>query len=184
MRLDGKMKKEDVLREYLNRISYGRLSKGFSAASRSYFGKETKNLTEAEQIALLAIAKNPAKYDPIKNPAGFRERFEAVSEALAESGVLPKERLAETMAEKFSFPAPKNALPYVVDAFRQGNFSLPKNPNRDDESGRMTTSFDLEMTNRIEKIARGTLSEIAWRNVSDYSVLIVRRDTKEVLVML
>ncbi len=190
LRLDGKTDKETVLAEYLNRISYGRLSKGFAAASRSYFGKEPKNLTEAEQIALLAIAKNPSKYDPIRNPTGFRERFESVAETLAERGVLEADRLDSTLAEKFSFPVPKNALPYVTDAFKSGKIPLPtedaKSPQRNSRNGngRAMTSFDLEMTNRVKKIAEGTLSEIAWRNVSDYSVLIVRRDTKEVLAML
>lgn len=181
LRLDGKTDKDTVLAEYLNRISYGRLSKGFAAASRSYFGKEPKNLTEAEQIALLAIAKNPSKYDPIRNPTGFRERFESVAKTLAEQGVLEAERLESTLVEKFSFPAPKNALPYVTDAFKSGKIPLPRNGA---DSGGLRTSFDLEMTNRVKKIAEGTLSEIAWRNVSDYSVLIVRRDTKEVLAML
>lgn len=84
LRLDGKLSKESILAEYLNRVSYGRLSKGYAAAAKSYFGKDPKNLTEAEQIALLSMGKNPSKYDPVKNPTAFRERFENVAETLAE----------------------------------------------------------------------------------------------------
>lgn len=94
------------------------MSKGYAAAARSYFGKEPKNLTEAEQLALLSMMKNPSKYDPVKNPAAFKERKEAVAGTLAEAGVISRDSLAQTLAEKLSFPTPKNALPYVADALK------------------------------------------------------------------
>lgn len=179
LRLDGRLSKEAILAEYLNRVSYGRLSKGYAAAAKSYFGKEPRNLTEAEQIALLSMGKNPSKYDPVKNPAAFRERFENVAESLAEAGVLPKEKLPLVIAEKLSFPVPKNALPYVADSIKSGKI-------RTENDGRpfLKTSIDLDLTNQVQKIADGTLSEIAWRNVSDYAVLMVDRETKEVLVLM
>lgn len=179
LRLDGKHSKETILAEYLNRISFGRLSKGYAAAARSYFGKGVENLTESEQLALVAMAKNPAKYDPVKDPAGFRARMGAVAETLEKSGVIDSEKKALLLAEKLSFPAPKNALPYVTDAFKSGKWKTG-----DAETPFVRTSFDLELTREIQKIADGTLSDIAWRNVSDYAVLLVDRKTKEVLSLL
>lgn len=179
LRLDGKMEKSAVLAEYLNRISYGRLSKGYAAAARSYFGKSPENLTQAEQIALLAMAKNPAKYDPVKNPAGFKDRFASVVRALVENGVMDEEAGNLAIAEKLTFPAPKNALPYVVDAIRTKKIS----PTSDNPAF-VRTSIDADLTGKIQKIADGTLSEISWRNVSDYAVLAADRKTKEILVLM
>lgn len=180
LRVDGKYPKEKILSEYLNRISFGRLSKGFAAASRSYFGKEPRNLTQAEQIALLAMAKNPAKYDPAKNPATFRTRFESVVSALVEAGVVNSSDSPALLAEKLSFPVPKNALPYVTDAFRSGKLATGESHG----TPFLRTTFDLDLTRRVKKIADGTLADISWRNVSDYGILLVDRKTKEVLTLI
>lgn len=48
----------------------------------------------------------------------------------------------------------------------------------------LKTSIDLDLTKQVQKIADATLSEIAWRNVSDYAVLMVDRETKEILVLM
>lgn len=181
LRVDGKYSKEKILSEYLNRVSFGRLSKGLAAASRSYFGKEPHNLTQAEQVALLAMAKNPARYDPVKNPVAFRTRFESVVTTLVEAGIVSAADSPTLLAEKLSFPTPKNALPYVIDAYRSGKLetggALPNTPF-------LRTTFDLDLTRRIGKIADGTLSDISWRNVSDYGILVVDRKTKEVLTLI
>lgn len=125
------------------------------------------------------MGKNPSKYDPVKNPAAFKERFRNVAESLAETGVLPKEKLPLVIAEKLSFPVPKNALPYVTDAVKSKKIAVGS-----EGKAFFKTSIDLDLTNRIQKIADGTLSEISWRNVSDYAVLVVDRKTKEVLVLM
>lgn len=129
------------------------------------------------------MAKNPSKYDPVKNPAAFRDRFESVAETLVQNGVVPRESLEAILAEKLSFPAPKNALPYVADAFKSKKFAIGADEAGEDIS-EYRTSFDLPLTNRVKQIGDGTLSEISWRSVSDYSVLVVDRKTKEILVMI
>ena len=70
------------------------------------------------------MGKNPSKYDPVKNPAAFRERFENVAESLSEAGIISKEELPLVISEKLSFPVPKNALPYVADSIKSGKISI------------------------------------------------------------
>lgn len=180
VRLNGMLSKEEILAEYLNRVSFGRQSKGFPAAARSYFGKEWANCTKAEQLALVAMAKNPSKYDPIGNPAAFRTRYAAVAETLAQAGVLDRGELPAFLVEKLSFPAPKNALPYVADAFKSGKFGRI---GKRGGSGFLRTTFDADLTRRLRTIADGTLADIAWRNVTDYAFVVADRKTKEVLAL-
>lgn len=125
------------------------------------------------------MAKNPSKYDPVKNPTAFKERFRNVAGSLVETGVLDGEKLPLVIAEKLSFPSPKNVLPYVADAVKSR-----KIPVETGGKAFLKTSIDLDLTRQVQKIADGTLSEISWRNVSDYAVLMVDRKTKEVLVLL
>ena len=65
------MSKEAILTGYINRIGFGYLNYGLRSASLYYFAKEPKSLTQAEQIALLVIPKNPNIYDPYKHPKAF-----------------------------------------------------------------------------------------------------------------
>lgn len=125
------------------------------------------------------MAKNPSKYDPVKNPAGFKDRFAAVVRTLVENGVMDGEEEKLALAEKLSFPAPRNALPYVIDAVRSKKLAVGT-----EGEPLVRVSIDADLTKKIQKIADGTLSEISWRNVSDYAVLAVDRKTKEVLVLM
>ncbi len=188
LRISGRYPKERIISEYLNRIEFGRISVGVAAAAKSYFGKDLRNLTEAEQLALLVMAKNPVGYDAAKNPAAFRKRFERAVDELREGGNVDAEKASLLRAEKLSFPLPKNTLPYVVDALGRSEFSEWKNAACPEAEGSrcgvVRTSADLERTERVRNIAGGVLSELRWRDVSDYGVLLVDRKTREVRVFL
>lgn len=43
------------------------------------------------------------------------------------------------------------------------------------QEGKIQTTFNRELTEQIDTIAQSTLSEIAWKNVSDYGILVVER---------
>ena len=72
------MSKEAIVTAYVNRIGFGSLNYGLRSASLYYFSKEPRNLTPAEQIALLVIPKNPNTYDPSLHPQAFRDRYRTI----------------------------------------------------------------------------------------------------------
>lgn len=44
------------------------------------------------------------------------------------------------------------------------------------ETGEIKTTFDRELTEQIDTIAKNSLSELLWKNVSEYGILIAERD--------
>ena len=181
IRLEGKISKEDILAEYANHVSYGRLSLGLASAAKSYFNKEVRNLTDAESLALITMGKNPSTYDAITEEQNFRKRFTLLADTLEKDGVISSTKKTEILAEKLSFPKPKNPLPYTIDAYKK----LVGDKNGEENSGRaIRTTIDKALTQKIEDVANGALSDIAWKNVGDYSVLLIDRDSLEVRVLI
>lgn len=179
------MNKEEILTEYSNRISYGRLSFGLASAAKSYFGVSPKNLTDAQSLALIVMAKNPRAYDPILEEENFRKRFISLAEKLESDGEITPAKKEEILAEKLSFPKPKNPLPYGVDAYKKLSSSEMTDNQDPETSGQpVKTTLSLSLTKRIESIASGILANIAWKNVSDYSVLLMDRETLQIRVLI
>lgn len=116
LRLNRVYSKEEILTLYVNRIAFGHLNYGLKSAARYYFGKEPRNLTKAEQIALLLIPKNPKRYDPYTAHKPFDERFRMIVSVLQNDGGLSEQEARSILTEKLTFNTHHaDTLPYVVD---------------------------------------------------------------------
>lgn len=62
--LEGRYSKEELLSLYLNWIPLGKNAYGVGLASRTYFGKEVKDLTLPESAILAALPQAPSYYSP------------------------------------------------------------------------------------------------------------------------
>jgi membrane peptidoglycan carboxypeptidase len=62
--LDGK---KEIITAYLNQNFYGNQSYGIAAAARTYFDKDLKDLTLAQDALLAAIPQSPTKFDLVRN---------------------------------------------------------------------------------------------------------------------
>jgi len=63
----GQEGKQEIITAYLNQNFYGNQSYGIAAAARTYFNKDLKDLTLAQEAVLAAIPQSPTKYDLVKN---------------------------------------------------------------------------------------------------------------------
>jgi len=63
----GQDGKKEIITAYLNQNFYGNQSYGVAAAARTYFDKDLKDLTLAEDALLAAIPQSPTKFDLVKN---------------------------------------------------------------------------------------------------------------------
>lgn len=161
--------KNQILTEYINRVNFGYLNYGIKSAAKYYFNQEPRNLTHAEQLALLTLPKDPKKYDPYNKPKNFRTRFEVVIGTLIKEHIITKEEGENIMKESLNWNREHgNPLPYI------GDF-LKAKPEIYQAKAHIRTTFDRELTEQIDMIARNTLSELTWRNVNDYGILIAER---------
>lgn len=62
MQINKIMTKDEILGVYLNNIYFGKASYGVADASKTYFGKDVRDLNLGECAMLAGITNNPAKY--------------------------------------------------------------------------------------------------------------------------
>ena len=62
MQINKIMTKNEILEVYLNNIYFGKSSYGVADASKTYFGKDVRDLSLSECAMLAGITNNPAKY--------------------------------------------------------------------------------------------------------------------------
>jgi penicillin-binding protein 1A len=64
LKIERALTKDQILELYMNQIYLGQHAYGFEAASLTYFGKPSKQLTVAEAAMLAGLPKNPGGADP------------------------------------------------------------------------------------------------------------------------
>jgi len=197
--LNQNYSKEEILEFYLNWIYFWFLNYWIENASEFYFWKELKNLTKAEQIALLVIPKNANKYNPIKNPEKFKERYEKILNFLNEKKTFnSRKNSSEKFWEGFSneFLLIKNeklffqkkleessvkeySRDFLEKKLSQQNNGFP--PSREWQKTIFST-FDIKLSEEIEEIWISTLRKLEWKNVWDFAIIIVNKETNEIKV--
>jgi penicillin-binding protein 1C len=193
-RIEARYSKQEILLEYLNRVSFGRLSTGIGAASEAYFGKPLRLLTPAENIALLTLIRNPSRYDPVREPEAFLRRMELVTNTLETNRIITPEQAKIIRDEPLVWTRPKPELPYVIDLVKsiaKREKSTILSPSETSEITKklanethFVTSIDSGLTRRIESIADSIRTGLQYRNVSDYGILLVDRATMKVRVLI
>jgi len=184
LRLNHIYSKDEILEKYINQVYYGYLNYGLSSASQYYFSKTPENLTKAEQITLLVIPKDARKFDPYKNPKSFRTRFENIVGYLKSNNILSEKEAKDILNENLTLNYEHdNKLPYVAD-FIQYGYEKWKLPNNNLEtwnlkSETLITTIDYNLTKKIDTLAHNTILDLAWKDVSDYGIVILDRNTNE-----
>lgn len=179
--------KDEIFRMYADRLYFSNLNYWIKSAAIYYFWRNPKDLTYAEQLALITIEKNASRYDPISNYDRFRSRFELLASVLQSNWVITDLEKKSILDEKLDFKRNhSDNLPYVKDfilknwdSFMKHNLSVLK-----DSPAILKTTFDLWLTKKISEIWNWVISELWWRNVWDYSVVIAERNTWKLLVLI
>ena len=84
MRIEREYNKEDVLEFYVNGIYYGSGYYCIYDASKGYFGKKPKDMTDYECTLLVGIPNAPSVYSPDVNPDLAYQRQKKVVECMVE----------------------------------------------------------------------------------------------------
>ena len=126
MALEKVLTKDQILDNYMNRITTGSGVYGVQAAAKKFFNKDVKDLSLAESACIAGITKSPGLFDPTlseKNKARNKERQETILDEMLKQGYISRNEHDEAIAEQLKFYQPKeedtktstNVQSYFVD---------------------------------------------------------------------
>lgn len=90
LKLERFYSKEEILKMYLNQFDFLYNAVGIQSAAQVYFNKEAKDLNLQEAAMLVGMVKNPAYYNPIRQPERTRERRNVVIDQMVKAGRIAK----------------------------------------------------------------------------------------------
>lgn len=175
-RLEGMLGKDELLRQYLNRVPMGNNIVGVELASRVYFGKGLKELAPAEAAVLAALPKAPSLYNPYgRDRELLLKRKNKVLAAMSNEGFLTDKELTEALKyeigfyERRSFP---NFVPHLTGLlFRRDKTCRSKKQ----------TTIDLNIQRAVEAILASHRGRLASRGGTQAASIVVHNPTMEVL---
>jgi len=96
LELETKFSKDEILAMYLNEIPYGSNSYGIEAASQTFFGKDSKDLTLDEAAILASLPQAPTYYSPYGSHSdALKARQEFALDKMANLGYITKDQANE-----------------------------------------------------------------------------------------
>ena len=87
--------KEEIIAMYFNKFGFWFNANGVSAASKTYFGKDQKELTVDEAAILVGMFKNPHYYNPKANMENALSRRAVVMKQMVKNDFLTEEEFLE-----------------------------------------------------------------------------------------
>ncbi|MDQ7787989.1 MAG: PBP1A family penicillin-binding protein [Thermodesulfovibrionales bacterium] len=121
IKIEQRYTKDEILGMYLNQAYFGTRAYGIEAASQTYFGKTTRDITLAEAALLASMPKAPSVYSPFKNPEKARDRRTTVLEKMLDQKIITEEQFHQAKLEPLP-EAPhfrKYDAPYFIETLRQ-----------------------------------------------------------------
>ena len=124
--IEARYDKHRILEAYCNEIFLGQQGgqavHGFGAASEFYFGREPRDLSQAEIALLVGLIRGPSLYDPRRHAELARNRRNLVLNMFYETGLIDDAALARARAAPLGVLAtpglPRNATPAFLDLVR------------------------------------------------------------------
>ena len=124
LKIEQRYTKREILSLYLNQIYFGSGAYGVEAASRTYFGKSSRELTLAECALLAGIPRSPKYYSPFRSRESARSRRALVLRRMVSAGIISQSQANEAngipvpvqQAASEKGPAPAQ---YFIEYIRQ-----------------------------------------------------------------
>ena len=97
--LERRMNKEEILRDYLNSVYFGRGAYGIQAAAEAFFNRPASKLTIAQGAFLAGLIRAPERLDPNRNRAAAVGRRAYVLRAMRDQKMINDAALAKALRE-------------------------------------------------------------------------------------
>jgi len=188
IKLEKIMSKEDILALYLNEAPYGGNIYGIEEASKTFFGKSSIDLTQAEAAYLAAIPNGPTYYSPYgKNKAKLDERKNLVLKRELDLKFITQEDYDKAISENVTFlpEQPMHiAAPHFVFFIKDYLENKYGEGALDTGGLKVITTIDYDLQKKAEQIAltQAKDNEKNW-NGKNAAVVVIDPKTGQILSM-
>ncbi len=156
--------KDEILEMYLNTVHFGHGTYGVEAATKRFFGKESRFLTIDESAMLVGLLPAPASYSPIHHPDRAIRRRNTVLRLMRDQGYVARNEFEENRAKTLEtvLEVPKRgSAPYFTEYVRRilekEDTALGINIYRD--GLKIYTTLDSRMQEIAEKAVMSTVRD-------------------------
>ena len=156
--------KDEILEMYLNTVHFGHGTYGVEAATKRFFGKESRFLTIDESAMLVGLLPAPASYSPIHHPDRAIRRRNTVLRLMRDQGYVARNEYEENRAKTLEtvLEVPKRgSAPYFTEYVRRilekADTALGINIYRD--GLKIYTTLDSRMQEIAEKAVMSTVRD-------------------------
>ena len=114
--------KDEILEMYLNTVHFGHGTYGVEAATKRFYGKESKLLSVDESALLVGLLPSPASYSPIRHPDRARKRRNTVLRLMRDQGYISHNEHAQyraTTLEAVNELPIRGKAPYFTEYVRR-----------------------------------------------------------------
>jgi penicillin-binding protein 1C len=178
LRLEAHLSKEEILTQYLNRVSFGSSTFGIESAAQVYFGRSARHLSLAQAAALAALPRGPSAYHPLRHPDRLRARQEWVLMRMAAVGLISSLQAAGASREPLdltafdaAFRAP-HFVQYVLSHLPAWGLG---------EATEVRTSLEPAIQRRLEEAVEEELAFLRSRHVTQAAAIVVDNESAQVL---
>jgi len=180
LRLERTLSKEEILIQYLNRISYGNQAYGIEAASRLYFDKPSSDLSLAEASFLAGLPCSPSSFNPYRFYGQALSRQKEILRKMLNLGFINKEEMERAWEETLNLHSEKEKFrsPHFCD------FVLHQIPEEKRRSlCLIQTTLDYSLQEKVEMLLGNHLKSLEKRGITNGAALILDNRSGEILSM-
>jgi penicillin-binding protein 1C len=176
-RLEQIWTKEQILAAYFNRLNYGNLNQGVTAAAWGYFRKSPENLSLAEAAFLAGIPQSPTRLNPRKNFPATKARQEWILSRMEQLRQITTEERLRAVAQPITLAPLQREFqaPHFVDWILQLPGTL--------STGLRQTTLDLPLNLECEQILNRHLATLRAHHVQNGAIVVLDNKNSEVLAM-
>lgn len=180
VRLEHTLSKDEILVQYLNRISYGNQAYGIEAAARLYFDKPAADLSLAEAAFLSTLPRAPSELNPYRHFRAAEKRQKELLRRMKDIGLIPSDRMDRALQEPLGLRTEKDKFraPHFCD------FILERVPPAERRTiAAIRTTLDYGLQEKVETLLKGHLSYLEKKGVTNGAAIVLDNRTGEILSM-
>lgn len=178
--------KDQILEMYLNQIPYGSNIYGIEEASKTYLGKNAKDLTLAQSAVLASIPKAPTYYSPYgTHPDRLEARKNYVLDRMADLKYISREDANKAKEEKIEFkPYRENiAAPHFVMYVKEQLIDMFGEQMATEGGLKVTTTLDPQKQEMAEQSIDESYKSIVSNGASNAAIVAIDPKNGQILAM-